>query len=61
MGDSAPRRQPLNVQGTGETRKETNDEPEQESQAEPDASPAADPTKKQGPKSKFHGTPEARK
>jgi hypothetical protein len=54
MGDSTPRQQPLNTQGTGETWEEATAEPEQESQAEPDPPPAGD-LKKQGPQSKFHG------
>ena len=57
MGDTAPRKQPLDAQETWE---EAGAESEQEAQAEPDPPPAGDPTKKQGPRSKFHGNEERR-
>jgi hypothetical protein len=56
MGDSAPRKQPPDAKGTGETWEAASAEPEQESQAPP----SDDPTKKQGPQSKFHGNEDRR-
>jgi hypothetical protein len=55
-GDSTPRQQQPDAQGTGEARDETAEQ-EQESQAEPDSPSPGDTAKKEGhgDESKFHG------